>query len=78
MSTGPTINLKAERLNRGYSLRQAQAATGVPEQSIRRAEAGESITPRYAYKLATHYGYKVTDIWPVDAPSPSPAQSEAA
>lgn len=63
------INLRAERLNRGLSLRQAAEAMGVPEQSIRRAEGGEGLTPGNAFKIARFYGYKVTDIWPVDEPT---------
>lgn len=59
------INLRAERLNRGLSLRQAADAMDVPEQSIRRAESGEGLTPQNAFKVATFYGYKVTDLWPV-------------
>lgn len=61
-----TINLRAERLNRGLSLRQAAKAMDVPEQSIRRAELGEGVTPQNAYKIASFFGYKVTDLWPVE------------
>lgn len=62
----PTIDLRAERLNRGLSLRQAAEVMDVPEQSIRRAEAGEGLTPQNAFKLASFYGYKVTDVWPLE------------
>jgi transcriptional regulator with XRE-family HTH domain len=61
-----TIDLRAERLNRGLSLRQAADKIDVPEQSIRRAEQGLGVTPANAFKIASFYGYKVTDLWPLD------------
>lgn len=60
-----TVDLRAERLNRGFSLRQAAEAMDVPEQSIRRAEVGEGLSPQNAFKIASFYGYKVTDVWPL-------------
>jgi transcriptional regulator with XRE-family HTH domain len=61
----PTVDLRAERLNRGLSLRQAAEQMGVPEQSIRRAEGGDGVTPQNAFKIASFYGYRVTDLWPL-------------
>lgn len=66
------VNLTAERLNRGLSLRQAAVAIDVPEQSIRRAENGLGVTPANAFLIAKFYGYRVTDLWPVDG---SPVES---
>lgn len=59
-------DLTAMRLNKGFSIRGLAKHIDVPEQSIRRAETGERISPENAYKLAEFYGYQVTDIWPVD------------
>lgn len=60
------VNLTAERLNRGYSIRRLGKEIGVPEQSIRRVERGERVSPENAYKIAAFYGYKVTDLWPLE------------
>lgn len=59
-------DLTAMRLNRGYSIRGLAKTIDVPEQSIRRAEGGERLSPENAFKLASFYGYQVTDVWPVD------------
>jgi hypothetical protein len=86
---GPTkINLTVERINRGLSIRGLSLATGVHQATIKRAEqTGEPITPRTAFKIASFYGYNVSDIWDVggegrDPPSereerrhPRPARS---
>lgn len=61
-----SIDLRSERLNRGFSIRGLSKEIGVPEQSIRRAESGLSLSPSNAFKLASFYGYRVTDIWPVE------------
>jgi transcriptional regulator with XRE-family HTH domain len=61
-----TVNLEAERLNRGLSLREAAEEIGVPEATLRRAESGEGLRPSNAFKIANFYGYKVTDLWPVE------------
>lgn len=60
------INLAAERLNRGFSIRGLAKEIDVPEQSIRRAEKGEGVSPTYAYRIATFFGVQVTDVWPLD------------
>lgn len=70
-----TVDLRAERLNRGLSLRQAAEQMDVPEQSIRRVEADLGVTPQNAFKIASFYGYRVTDVWPLDA---EPTQGAAA
>jgi transcriptional regulator with XRE-family HTH domain len=40
------------------------ARTGVPLRTLRRAEAGAAIHPRYAKRLADFYGCRVTDFYP--------------
>lgn len=62
----PVINLKAERLNRGQSLRQASKAMGISEGTLRRAEDHQRINPSNAFAIASYYGYQVTGIWPVE------------
>lgn len=64
------INLAEARVNRGHSIRGLARHIDVPEQTIRRAERGERVTPENAFKIATFFDLKVTDIWPVE-PSPS-------
>lgn len=63
-----TFDLKSERLNKGLSVRQLAAEIKVSAASVARAEAGESIHPANAKRLADFYGKSVTDIWPVDSP----------
>ena len=59
------VSLKAERLNRGLSIKQAPEKMGVAAPTLGRAEDGEGIHPNNALKIADFYGLKVTDIWPV-------------
>lgn len=63
------LDLKAERLNRGKNVLELATEIGVRPHVLRRAEAGERLAPENAYKIATFYGYKVTDLWPVEAPA---------
>lgn len=61
------IDLRAERLNRGLSLGDAAKEIEVAVDTLARAESGERVPqPRNAFKIASFYGHKVTDIWPVD------------
>jgi transcriptional regulator with XRE-family HTH domain len=62
-----SLDMRKERINRGYSLRALSRELGVPEQTIRRAEQGQTPSVANARKLAEFYGVKVTDIWPVDS-----------
>jgi transcriptional regulator with XRE-family HTH domain len=63
------INLRAERLNRGLSTREAAEQIGVSRPTLERAEAGSAPQPRMAKRIADFYDVRVTDIWPVaDAP----------
>jgi transcriptional regulator with XRE-family HTH domain len=62
-----SIDLKSERLNRGLSLDALAEKTGVPKSTLARAENdGPQPTASNAFAIADFYGYKVTEIWPVD------------
>lgn len=61
------MNLTAERLNRGHSIRSLSDAVGVHQHTIRRLEAGESVHPAAAKKIADYFGCKVTDLMPIDS-----------
>lgn len=63
----PEINLRAERLNKGLSAEAAAREMGVTAATLLNAEI-RAFTPRpaSAKKIADFYGYKVTDIWPLD------------
>jgi ribosome-binding protein aMBF1 (putative translation factor) len=61
-----TINLAEERLNRGLSVRALAKEIKVNPQVVQRAEEGRSVHPASAKKIADFYGYRVTDIWPLD------------
>lgn len=61
------IDLRAERMNRGLSQGDAAQRMGVQVDALARAERGEGKPhPRNAFKIASFYSYKVTDIWPVE------------
>ena len=57
-----SFDIKAARLNAGKSLRGLAAEADVPEQSIRRLESGQGVTPENAKKIADYFGIKVTDL----------------
>lgn len=61
-----TINLRAERLNRGLSAAQAAEKMGLKSaQVLLNAENGSDLRPGTAKKIADFYGYRVTQVWPV-------------
>lgn len=64
------VNIIAERINRGLSIPQAAIAMGIGRETLRVAEAAlpDRPPPGTAKAIADFYGYKVTDIWPVDDP----------
>lgn len=64
MSVG--FDLRAERLNRGLSRRQAAKTIGVPEPTLRRLEQGEGAYPANAKKVADFFGVQVTDLMPLE------------
>ncbi len=60
------MNLMAERLNRGHSIRSLAEVLDVHQHAIRRLEAGEGVHPATAKKIADFFGVQVTDLMPVD------------
>lgn len=60
----PTLDLADERKRRNLTHAKVAEATGVPVRSVRRIEAGASIGPRYALRLADFYGCRVSDFYP--------------
>lgn len=64
-----------KRLNAGLSLSAAALHIGVPRRLLQDLEAGLSVRPHphNAKRLADFYGYKVTDLWPVEDPTPGRA-----
>ncbi len=54
--------LRRERLNRGYSRRALARKIDVPEQTLRRLEAGLGISPNYAKRVADFFDVQVTDL----------------
>lgn len=60
------ISLKAERLNRGLSVKAAAEQIGIPEHTVWTSETGIQPRPETAKRIADFYEVKVTDIWPID------------
>ena len=62
----PALDIRAMRINRGLSVEEAADQIGVATMTLRRAEEGKH-RPRAsnAFKIASFYNHKVTDIWPV-------------
>lgn len=61
------MNLRAERVNRGLSQAAAAKQMGIDVDALARAERGNTCPhPRNAKAIADFYGYKVTDIWPLE------------
>ena len=65
--------LRAVRMNRGYSIRGLARELDIPEQSIRRLERGLGISLGYAKRLADWHGVEVLDILPAAEPERSAA-----
>lgn len=61
-----SVDLAAERLNRGYSIRSLAEELGVHQHAIRRLEAGEGVHPATAKKVADFFGCQVTDLMAVE------------
>lgn len=61
---GPTLDLTVERQRRSLVEGEVAKSANVPLRTIRRAEAGIAIAPRYALRLAAFYGCRVTDFYP--------------
>ena len=57
------IDLKALRLNEGYSIKALARELGVHEHAIRRLERGEGgVHPATAKKIADRFELQVTDL----------------
>jgi transcriptional regulator with XRE-family HTH domain len=54
--------MKRERMDRGKSIRGLARELNIPEQTIRRIEAGLGIDLERAKILADYYGVRVTDF----------------
>ena len=54
------VSLKAERLNRGLSLRKMAKEVGVAAGTLARAEEGDRVHPGSALKIAKFLGLQVT------------------
>ncbi len=69
-----TVDLRAERVNRGLTLKEAARQMGlVGWKTLMRAEGGEVVpSPPNAFKIASFYGYRVTDVWPLPDREPEP------
>jgi len=59
-----TLSLATLREGRKLTPGQVAEQSGVPVRSVRRAEAGSAIQPRYALRLADFYGCRVTSFYP--------------
>jgi ribosome-binding protein aMBF1 (putative translation factor) len=55
-------DLRGVYLNAGMSRREFARQINVPEQSLRRFEDGDGISPANAKRLADYLGCKVTDL----------------
>lgn len=65
------IDIRAERLNKGWTLESAAQKFGISESALSYIERGlRRPTPKIAFEIASTYGYKRTDIWPVTDPQP--------
>lgn len=63
----PAVDIRELRLNKGLSVQEAAEEMGIPHQTLARAESGGSTPqPRNALKIASFYGYKVTEVWPLE------------
>lgn len=60
----PTIDLMAEREARSLAEGEVARQANVPIRTLRRAEAGVAIAPRFALRLAGFYGCQVSDFYP--------------
>lgn len=60
----PTLDLTAERESRRLAEGEVAKQANVPLRTLRRAEAGVAIAPRFALRLATFYGCQVSDFYP--------------
>lgn len=63
-----TVDLRVERINRGWNINEAAKRMGVSRATLRRLESGVARPhAATAFKVASEYGFKVTDIWPLES-----------
>jgi transcriptional regulator with XRE-family HTH domain len=67
------LKLRMLRINRGLSRNALGRQTGVSTPTITRLEAGQLPTEATAYKLATFFDLKPTELWPQLAEDREPA-----
>lgn len=60
------FNLRAARINRGWSQEDLAGETGVSVDTIQRLEAGKGARPANAKKIADVFGVQVTDLMPIE------------
>ena len=60
----PTRLIEA-RVNAGLTVAEAAKAIGVDRRTLAKAEAGEYVREGLAKRIAEHWGFQPTDIWPV-------------
>jgi transcriptional regulator with XRE-family HTH domain len=67
--------LKQARLNAGFSRRGLARLLEIPEQSLRRLESGQNISPAYAKRVADFFEITVLDLMPglIEGPSEAAA-----
>lgn len=63
------VDLRTARLDRGMSLAQMAREIGVTERVLGAAENGAVPRPSNALKIATYFGFRVTDQWPPQVPA---------
>lgn len=60
------VDLRAERHNRGLTLDALAEKTGLPKSTLARVEQGTVPSVTTQFTLASFYGYKVTEVWPLE------------
>lgn len=71
------IDIRAERLNRGWTLEDGAKRFDITVSALSLIERGlRRPTPRIAFEIASTYGYKRTDIWPT-TPTTEPGERAA-
>lgn len=66
------VNLQELRVNRGLSIPRAAEKIGVSKNTLAAAESGDrQPIASSAFKIASFYGLKVTDVWPLETAEPA-------
>jgi ribosome-binding protein aMBF1 (putative translation factor) len=61
-----SFDLQSARRNAGHSIRSLASELGLAPETVRRVEAGESVHPANAKKVADFFSVKVTDLAPAE------------